>query len=607
MRERWQDCVNFSERGFSIGNTDSMLGANPMDRLYRPHVYYNYALGKLGRVVEAAESCKKALEVCPDDPGVWGGASGMVTFNLKLYNNMMAPAPTAPAQEAKLVEFDKNEDVDAPAVTNIPRDALVIWAMQLWKQVRGDILRERAILDGLPVEVTRDPTVARMRASTERRAQGVPDALVKTQPQPVAQIANTMLSMPGAVPLDGMCNPANPAKGRYAVAFGVPKNRRTIVFWIGPAFEPWDATTPNTRGIGGSETACIEVAKNLVALGHHVTVYGDLPGKQSRVDDGVEYHHYETFQGVICDVFIASRAPAIMEHAHAIRAKVKLLWVHDIHVGPPAPQMHRWLLAFDRILCLSEWHKGYFLSVYPFLHPSVVEVTRNGIDPSRFLGERIGGGQFVPAKYNHMVWSSSPNRGLDMLLHNFQLIRSRVPDAELHIYYGFDCWETLARQRGATEELAQIERFKTLINDHVRQGGVHFHGRRPQSEVAAAYMRAKVWGYLTGFPETSCITAMEAQAAGCVPVASSEAALAETVKHGILLDNKDPETPRRFVEECVHLMQNDAFRTAAAEAGRKWALENLSWRALAEDWVKMFERIATVSSVNPVHPWVEVK
>ena len=63
-----------AERGFKIGNTDSMLGANPMDRLYRPHIYYNHALMHLGRIEEALKSCEAGLAICPDDPGVPGGA-----------------------------------------------------------------------------------------------------------------------------------------------------------------------------------------------------------------------------------------------------------------------------------------------------------------------------------------------------------------------------------------------------------------------------------------------------------------------------------------------------------------------------------------------------
>jgi hypothetical protein len=62
-------------------------------------------------------------------------------------------------------------------------------------------------------------------------------------------------------------------------------------------------------------------------------------------------------------------------------------------------------------------------------------------------------------------------------------------------------------------------------------------GRVSQPELHAAMGRARVWSYPTAFPETSCIGAMEARAAGLALVTSDVAALSETVgsDHGILI------------------------------------------------------------------------
>lgn len=549
LRGRWQDCVNYTERGLSIGNTDTMLGTNPMDRLYRPHVFYSHALSKLGRLEEAIKSCESGLSVCGDDPGVPGGAPGMLKHNLKAFRDELARrTPAAQKGPNDMVTFDKNEDVDAPPASGIPRDALVIWSMQLWKQIvaSGDYEKAQRFLESLPSTVTTDPVIDRMFKSTAQR-------------------------------------------GKRSAAVG-PALHPSVVFYLGPGPEPWDPTTPNKKGIGGSETAAIEMAKNLAALGYAVKVYAEASGNW----DGVEYIHHSNFRGAICDVFISSRAPWAVEQFGGVNANLKLLWVHDIHCGPNEPNIQRWLYQYDRILCLSEWHKGFFLQCYPSVYQDTVIVTRNGIDPARFSD--------AVQKENRMVFSSSPNRGLPTLLHNLEYIKQRVPDVHLDIFYGFDTWETMARNRGATQELEEIEKYKRGIEEAVKRGGVTFHGKRPQQEIAKAYLRAKVWGYPTEFPETSCITAMEAMAAGCVPVCTRFAALGETVKHGVLID-PGPGYGEKFVNECVRLLIDESYRIPLAQDGRRWAMESLSWSHLALEWAGMFQYLKSEIAANPVPVW----
>lgn len=550
LRGRFADCVRYTEQGLALGNVDSMLGANPIDRLYRPHVFYNHALANLGRLEDATKSCEAALAVMPDDPGVPGGHPGMLKNNLRIYREELAKraaAPTAGAQQPTAV-FDKDEDVDAPPSAAIPVDAMVIWSMQLWKQlvVADDLARARTLLDSLPAAVMRDPAFARMVASTIRRT---------GKPLEIAQ----------------------PPQG-------------DVVFYLGPAPEPWDPSTPSKQGLGGSETAAIEMARELVKLGRKVTVYAEASG----VYDGVLYEHHSTFHGAKCKVFIASRAPWAIEVFGSVAADLKLLWVHDIHCGPASPQMERWLHRFDRVLCLSKWHAGFFASCYPTLHPDKIIVTRNGIDPGRFSKE-------VP-KLNHMVFSSSPNRGLELLLANFREIRAHIPDAELHIYYGFDTWETMARAANNAPELAEIARYKALIAIAESRGGVFFHGRQPQPVLADAFLRAKVWGYLTTFPETSCISAMEAMAAGCLPICSRVAALGETVgERGVMIDNDSGDAPQTFVRECVRALGDTQY--PMAKDARTYALAHLSWSAVAESWVALFDTLAQQLAENPLPPW----
>lgn len=48
---------------------------------------------------------------------------------------------------------------------------------------------------------------------------------------------------------------------------------KTIIFYIGNGWEEYTPHSVNINGIGGSETAAIEMAKTLVKQGHEVKVY----------------------------------------------------------------------------------------------------------------------------------------------------------------------------------------------------------------------------------------------------------------------------------------------------------------------------------------------
>jgi len=110
-----------------------------------------------------------------------------------------------------------------------------------------------------------------------------------------------------------------------------------------------------------------------------------------------------------------------------------------------------------------------------------------------------------------LIYSSSADRGLDVLLELWPRIREQVPKAELHAFYGF---ETLDRVAQVNPGLAA---YKAALLGKVQElggedGGVFLRGRIGQAVLADEMQQARVLAYPTMFLETSCITAMEARA-----------------------------------------------------------------------------------------------
>lgn len=534
-KKQWAKCAEWTERGFEVAKrgVKPVLMYDPLDRVYRPHIYYSVALFNLSRFKECIDTCVEGLKWNPDDP--------YLRSNKKVAEERLAEAAT-PSRGVKM-QFRTDEPLEA-APLDLPTGVLATFAVQLWKRnlVAARPARARALLEALPDEVRSESAVQQAWSFT------------------------------GIV--------ASPPSGLH------------VVIWTGPAWEKWSPASVNQGGIGGSETAAACMARELVKLGCRVTVLSDI--EREGVFDGARYVPYgdalKRPQDFACDVFVCSRQPTTFEYAW--KFKVSFLWIHDIHVGQSTGRIGELLLKADRLLALSQWHKKYLLECYPYLHPDTVVVTRNGIDVDRFAAEPIKQG-------NHLIYPSSPDRGLERLIELLPRIRARVPDVGLHVYYGFDNWRKsaeIAKDQGVLDRIKRIEHLLASTE------GVYHHGRVSQKELAEAFLASKVWAYPTWFTETFCISALEAQAAGCVPVTTSLAALSETVKQGILLPppNTSEEYAQDFVEAVVGLLTNENVRRAHADLGRKWALAEGGWDKVAAEWLEMFERVIAEKAENPL-------
>lgn len=371
-----------------------------------------------------------------------------------------------------------------------------------------------------------------------------------------------------------------------------------IVFACGDAWQAWNPKVHKETGLGGSETMVVEMAKRLALAGHRVRVYTSTGKDGEGIFDGVEYRESGHLANVVsCDVLVAWRGAHLLELP--IAAKLRLLWVHDVFAMNAT---HASLLKADRILALSEWHKGFLLQHHN-LPDEHVRVTRNGIDLERFADETIA----LKRNPHKAVYSSSPDRGLPVLLQVWPEIRAKVPDAELHVFYGFFNWRSMAAARGDEQQLRAIDQLMAHMKQ-LEPLGVVFRDKVPQAELAREFQSAGVWAHPTWFSETSCLTAMEAQAAGCRIVTSAIAALKETVgpQFGVLLDGDwmSPEYQAAFVANVVDAMtcpEGEWMRTREKIMAR--AREDFGLDALAADWVQMMREEIVTAQLAPLVPY----
>jgi glycosyltransferase involved in cell wall biosynthesis len=367
------------------------------------------------------------------------------------------------------------------------------------------------------------------------------------------------------------------------VESGKPK----IAFVCGPGIERWDPDSVAQAGIGGSETAVVEMAKRMLSRGFEVTVYGS-PTKEA-IFGGVKYRNADRAKSSKCDVSVAWR---YCEHLEKGVAKTRVLWVHDVYAHSAT---WRRLIRADRVLALTQWHKKFLLDHHD-LHPAHVQVTRNGIDLDRFDVD-------VPRNQYKVVCSSSPDRYLPSLLDMWPRIVEREPLAELHVFYGFDNWlkHPNPQQRQLCESL--LARVQSLESRRV-----HYRGRVNQKDLAREFLSAGVWAYPTWFSETSCISAMEAQAAGLRMVTSPIAGLIETAgDRATMIEGDWLKRPYQdaFVEATIRAMQQP--QKDDRRALQRHARDHFSWDGVADDWAKLFRQLLSDAAIGMMPPYKEAK
>jgi glycosyltransferase involved in cell wall biosynthesis len=347
----------------------------------------------------------------------------------------------------------------------------------------------------------------------------------------------------------------------------------------------FDGNTPAQRPLGGSESGIVYMARELAACGHTVSVYCECPAPG--MFDGVQYIHYHRFftdyVAMPWDVVIAFRSfdPLLLGRI----APRMIYWTGDASNQPALNDFEHASLQqnVDLVFCVSNWHRESFIRRFG-LSPDKVIATRNG-----FVTDYVstsGMRDITSAAY-----TSTPFRGLDILLEVFPSIRRRVPTATLDVFSSMKVYGWTGQQDqeayGATYRAAN-------------QPGVTLKGSVNQRQLLKTLGKTGLLLYPNTFEETSCIAAIEAQASGCVVVTSAKAALKETVVHqetGILVegDPNSPEYKRYFIEAAVGLMTNAELFGRFSRQARDRAARQYSWSAIAGEWTNIFNDM-------PAHP-----
>jgi len=346
---------------------------------------------------------------------------------------------------------------------------------------------------------------------------------------------------------------------RLKRALGMNKEwgKESVVIFAGIGLEEWDQDSTDKGGIGGSETAVIEMAKRWAEAGYEVTVYGAV--KETKVFGNVVYVPVQEISWADrFNIFISWRNPVVVKGVD-IWAKKLYIWLHDV----PNPKHYTLdvINKVDKIIVLSNYHRG----LLPSVPDDKIYISRNGIDIDAINAVVANA---PDRNMRRMVFTSSPDRGLETLLDMLPDIKKKVGDIELVWAYG---WDNFDKIRFDADGL----KWKSDMQAKMRKLGVVEAGRLNKHGLYKLLCSSGYWVYPTRFPEINCISVQEAQACGCYPISSGFAALAETQKIGIVeMDNEV------FKRKLIGLL-NKPVEVPVRDWGKLFG-----WDGVAKQWCK---------------------
>jgi glycosyltransferase involved in cell wall biosynthesis len=358
----------------------------------------------------------------------------------------------------------------------------------------------------------------------------------------------------------------------------------------------WDYTpqTPREMPLGGSQSALCYLSEALALRGVDVTLITgtSTPGLVRGVVcvNGAQ-RPWEHIAGADLVVVLNECPP---EMAVKLRANLSIntrliLWTQHAHDEPAIAALRDAAIrdVWDYFVFVSDWQRDEYVRAFD-IRPVRCTVLRNAVAPSfahMFApGQRVMDAKAWPPT---LAYTSTPFRGLDVLLDSFPAIRSAVPGVRLQVF------SSLTPYRVA----ATADPYGPLYRRCAETEGVDYVGAVSQSDLADRLRGVTALAYLNRFAETSCISVMEALAAGCLVVSSRLGALPETGM-GFAHLMPVPSDPAQHAALYAQLMigvLSDYCKGEATERRLRAQVEHvnaaITWATRADAWIAWIQDI----------------
>jgi len=261
--------------------------------------------------------------------------------------------------------------------------------------------------------------------------------------------------------------------------------------------------------------------------------------------------------------------------------KIRIYHLHDLPLDPEASHLKDSTSRsrFHKLVFSSNWQYQQFrdyLGVPYDLNSTVIET---GIEPIPMVDK--------PKDKIRLIYTSTPHRGLEILVPVFVSLAKNDPNIELDVFSSFGIYGWQDRDK-------QYEPLFDICRNHPQ---INYHGWADNETVRAAYQKAHIFAYPCIWQETSCRSLIEAMSAGCVSVHPNFSALTDT-SGGLTLmydgDHADMNSHAGiFAHTLYHTIQNvrQNDMTGLLSFIKTYADTRFSWDTVIYKWKSLIHSL----------------
>lgn len=263
--------------------------------------------------------------------------------------------------------------------------------------------------------------------------------------------------------------------------------------------------------------------------------------------------------------------------------KIRVLHLHDLALDPESAHLknEEGRNRFHKLVFSSNWQYQSFRDYLGLPFDSRSTIIETGVDSFEpiWSAKDFSG----PIK---LIYTSTPHRGLDILVAVFEELVKEYPNIELDVFSSFKIY-------GWDERDKQYEPLYDRCRNHPK---INYRGFSPQPIVRQAVAEAHILAYPNIWPETSCRSLIEAGMAGLLCVHPNHAALPDTAGGMTMMYDFDTDiqahannfyrTMKRAIE-TVDLSQTQDELFFASQYFEK----RFSWETIGEKWVDLITQL----------------
>ena len=254
------------------------------------------------------------------------------------------------------------------------------------------------------------------------------------------------------------------------------------------------------------------------------------------------------------------------------KGKINVLWIHHfvnqneiINMGSKD-----YVDKLDWIVFNSNWNFEKY--VYQFKIPETKSIViRNAIEKIDFEKKPKG-------KIN-LIYHTTPWRGLVHLLKIFKNLN--LENVELNVCSSTDIYG---------EKFGKIQKYENLFNECKKTKNVNYLGYIENKKVIELLKKMHIFTHPSIWPETSCVAAIEAMAAGCEVVSTNLGALYETcspfatfINFDRNFDNLEKKYTKVLSERIKNFWSNKnqnklRLQSETINATYSWDVRSIEWK-----------------------------